>query len=305
VLALGLALDVFTYLLRAWRFLLLLPREARPSFARMLTVSSAHNMASYVLPAKTGEASYVLYLNMHCGVSSALGLASLLVARFLDAAVFCLWMSVACLLVLHGARHPALEWLGRAGGILGALTFAFLVLAMRGDLLVRLFETALRWVRVHRIQVGARIMARSDELARALRTAGRGGGLVGALLLSIPMWTSILSFYVLLGTAMGLPSGLDWAEGALGSSLATASNLLPFNGAAGFGTQELGWVVGFHELLGVDEDVALSTGLGVHLIQLLNILAMGFIAHLVMGIRPRLVIEPPIPPQARETVVDT
>lgn len=223
VLALGLALHVFTYFLRAWRFQLLLPRDVRPSFARMLTVSSAHNMASFVLPAKTGEASYVVYLKMHCGVPSTFGLASLLVSRFLDAAVFCLWMSLACLFVLQGARHPALEWLGRAGGILGALTFAFLVLAIRGDLLVRLFETTLRWVRVHKIQRGLKFMARTDELAQALRTAGRGGGLLVALLLSIPMWTSILSFYVLLGTAMGLPAELDWAEGALGSSLATVS----------------------------------------------------------------------------------
>ena len=72
---------------------------------------------------------------------------------------------------------------------------------------------------------------------------------------------------------------------ALCSSWAMLANLLPINGFAGAGTQELGWVVGFR-MLGVPEDLALSTGLGVHLVQLFNVVALGLLGHLAMALLP-------------------
>ena len=57
------------------------------------------------------------------------------------------------------------------------------------------------------------------------------------------------------------------------------------------GTQELGWITGFNQFLGVDYEVALSTGMGVHLIQLFNIVAMGLLAHVCMGAMPRLSLD--------------
>ena len=53
------------------------------------------------------------------------------------------------------------------------------------------------------------------------------------------------------------------------------------------GTQEGGWTAGFG-LLGVDTSVALETSLGVHAVQLFNVVSMGVVAHLIMGAMPRL-----------------
>jgi uncharacterized membrane protein YbhN (UPF0104 family) len=83
-----------------------------------------------------------------------------------------------------------------------------------------------------------------------------------------------------------MPADLGLAEYAFGSSLAVLTNLLPINSFAGFGTQEGGWVVGFG-LLGVQRDLALSTGLGVHLAQLASTLALGILGHLALGWLPR------------------
>ena len=100
------------------------------------------------------------------------------------------------------------------------------------------------------------------------------------------MWCSIFGFYAVLGREFGIPGSVSFLERVFGASLAMLFNLLPMNAAAGAGTQELGWVTGFH-VIGVEKGVALTSGIGVHLVQLFNIVAMGVCAHLVMGVLPR------------------
>jgi hypothetical protein len=281
----ALGLHVVTYSLRALRFRALLPRAVRPGFRRLLTVTAAHNMASYVLPLKTGEASLVVYLKLQGGTPASAALAALLVSRFLDGAALCSGMAAACLVLRDEGR--ALQWLGPASALLVALTLLFGLLSVRGDLLVRAIERALGWLRVHHWRLGQSLLERTNTLALALRAASGRKGLGAAALATVPMWCTVFGFFALLGRALGLPPELSFLERAFGASFAAIFNLLPVNAAAGVGTQELGWVTGFH-LIGVDEKVALTAGVGVHLVQLFNIVAMGLVAHLAMGVTPRL-----------------
>jgi hypothetical protein len=292
VYLLALGMHMTLYCLRAVRFNLLIPRERRPSFKRSLIVSGAHNMASYLLPAKTGEASFVVYLRMQCGVPSATGLASLLVSRMLDGAMLCCGLSIACLWLARTGKYGALTWLGSAGMVLIALCVLFTVLSVRGDLLVRLIAGILRWLKLHHLKLGERALLKANQIALALRSAGGNGRLYLAALVTVPLWLLVFAFYAVLAKAMGLPEHFTFAEATFGSSLAVMFNLLPVNGVAGVGTQEAGWVTGFSQFLGVDRSVALSTGIGCHLVQLFNVVAMGIAAHLAMGVMPRLRFDP-------------
>jgi hypothetical protein len=101
------------------------------------------------------------------------------------------------------------------------------------------------------------------------------------------MWFTVFGFYALLAHEFGIPADVTFLERAFGASLATLFNLLPVNAAAGAGTQELGWMTGFHVVLGIDEKLALTSGIGVHLVQLFNIVLLGLLAHLAMGLMPR------------------
>src|SRR6185436_19142593 len=155
----------------------------------------------------------------------------------------------------------------------------FLLLSLRGDLLVRGLESGLRRLRVQRLSPGQRLLERTNGLALALRAASGGWRLALAALLTAPMWFTIFGFYALLARAFGIPESVSFLARAFGASLATLFNLLPINAAAGAGTQELGWVTGFR-LLGVEKGLALTSGIGVHLVQLFNVVAMGLVAHL-------------------------
>lgn len=289
---LALGMHISLYCMRALRFNLLIPRENRPTFKRSLIVSGAHNMASYLLPAKTGEASFVVYLRMQCAVPSATGLASLLVSRLLDAAMLCCGLSIACLWLANTGSYPGLTWLGSAGVVLIALCGVFAVLSLRGDLIVRVLAAVARWFKVHHWSFGDRVLAKANQVALALRSAGGNGRLYLAALVTVPIWILVFAFFAVLAKAMGLPEHFTFAEATFGSALAVMFNLLPVNGVAGVGTQEAGWVTGFHQFLGVDHSIALSTGIGCHLVQLFNVVAMGIAAHLAMGVMPRLRFDP-------------
>lgn len=283
---LALLLHFVTYCLRAARFQALIPAAARPSFRHALSVSAAHNLASYVLPLKTGEASLILYLRLQCGTPAGIALAALLVSRFLDAASLCAGLAAACWVLRDEGAAP--RWMGSASGLLLLAAGAFLLLSLRGDLLVRGVELALRWLRVHRRRFGARFLEKLAGLASALRAASGGWRLSLSAVLTVPMWFTVFGFYALLAGAFGIPASVGFLERTLGASLAALFNLLPMNAMAGAGTQELGWVTGFHAVLGVEEGAALASGVAVHLVQLFNIVAMGVVAHLVMGVMPRL-----------------
>jgi uncharacterized protein (TIRG00374 family) len=282
---LALALHLATTALRAVRFQLLIPRSTRPSFRHALPVAAAHNLASYVLPLKTGEAALIVYLRLQCGTPAGIALASLLVSRFLDGAALCTGLAVACASLLGAGAAP--EWMESTILALALLASLFLLLSLRGDLLVRGLALALRSIGLQRARLGQALVERTQGLAHALRAAGGGWRLALAVLVTAPMWFTVFGFYALLAGEFGIPASIGFLERSLGASLSTLANLLPVNAAAGAGTQELGWVTGFHVLLGVDEKLALTSGIGVHLVQLFNIVLMGLAAHLAMGVLPR------------------
>lgn len=281
---LALALHTAIYLLRALRFRILLPAASRPSFGHVLAVSSAHNLAAYVLPAKTGEASFVVYLKALCGVRGAESLASLLLSRLLDLATLAGGVGAAALALalLEGGASRA--WALPVGGALLAAALALGLLCLRSELVPAGARALARILRLDRAGLGARLAAATEQVAAALREAGRGGRLFAGALVSLPLWLGVFLFYAVLARGLGID--VDLAHATFGSGLAIAANLLPVNGLAGFGTQEAGWVVGFG-LLGVPRDLALASGLGAHLVQLANVILFGLLAHLALGLLPR------------------
>lgn len=269
------------YVLRATRFRLLLPPEQRPPLAALLAVSSAHNLAAYVLPAKTGEGTLVLYLRKVCGVPASEGLASLVVSRLLDLATLALLLG-ASTLVLGADDVLRRSWSLPLGGVLGLAALTLFALAARSDWLVHGLNAVMRLLHLQQTRLGARVGEKTTRVAGALRAAGSEGRLAGAAFLSIPLWLGVFVFYLVLARGFGLDD-LGGVEATFASSWAVLANLLPVNGFAGAGTQELGWVAGF-EMMGVDQAIALSSGLGAHLVQLANVVLFGVIGHMVMAL---------------------
>lgn len=279
---LALGLHVLVYNLRAIRYRVLVPGEHRPRHLDVLAISAGHNLATSVLPARTGDASLVLYLRGQCGVPMEQGLAALLVSRLLDLAMLAAAMGTACLLLSAFGDLPG--WMLPLGGVLVAGGVGFVVLAAFADRLTDALEWFGRLFKLDRSNLGRKLLEKSAQAGEALRELGRGGRLAATAGLTCLVWLGLFSMYAVLAFGLGLPPELGYPEAVFGSGMAVVTNLLPLNAMAGFGTHEMGWAFGFSEILGVPRDLALATGVSMHLVQLANVVLLGVLGHLAMGV---------------------
>jgi uncharacterized protein (TIRG00374 family) len=282
VFAAALAIHFAIYVARAERFRVLLA-GLKPRRFDLLAVTSAHNLAVYVLPAKTGEATLPLYLKATSGVPASESLASLIVSRILDLAALFGFMAAVTLALSFGEHWTAPAWAGwLLAAALGAGSIVLVALAERGDLLVGPVTRLARMARLDRTGAGARLVGGAERLQQALRAAGDRRSRTAALAQSVVIWALIFVFYGVLALGFGLDGGTGFLHATFGSSVAVLMNLLPINSFAGFGTQETGWVLGFR-MVGVAPEVSLSSGIAVHLVQLFDTVLFGALGHIAMG----------------------
>lgn len=280
---LALALHASLYVLRALRFRVLIPPEHRPPFLPLLSVCAAHQMAAFVLPAKIGEAAFVVYSHRVCGAPAAAGIASLVVSRLLDLATLAAGFALACVALELTHAFPDVAWFMPLALGLALVALLLFVLSARSDLLLRMAAAVSRLLGIDRTKLGARLASRVEGTAAALRLAGGSGRLLAATLISIPSWIVIFLFCAVLARGLGLPAETTFAAATFASSLAILTSLLPVSAFASFGTFEPGWVLGFG-VLGIPKDLAAATGIGVHVVQLVNVVMLGLIGHVAMGI---------------------
>ncbi len=289
------------YLLRALRFSTLMPSDVRPSFGRILAASSAHNLAAYVLPLKSGEATFILYSTGVGGVPPRASMASLLVSRLLDLVALCGGMVlVTWLFPLLVAGTPS-ETLGQSPAtavemisrmwIVGAVflvvgLFAAWVCLRRAGF-ASMAAGLLRRLHIESTTFGTKVVLFIGRFSEALDEAGARGGMLRAAGISVTLWCGVIAFYSVLLPAFGWPEDqMIVVPAALAAGFATLANLLPVNGFAGFGTQEAGWVLGM-SLCGIDPELALAIGVSAHLVQLGNVVLFGVLGHLGMALLPR------------------
>lgn len=272
--ALGMALLGYLTLslLRSARFLLLLPQRNAP-FGVLWNITCMHTLANYVLPARTGELTYIALLRAR-GVSIPDGLASLALARLLDLAALAVLVLVAVAIASGWYMYfGLLRWFALA---LGVILLAVLFWADRlAGLVVRALAWAVerlgvaRWNLVHRGLDGA------GRTVVALGTFARSRGLYAATLaLSLLQWAVNFAVYYALLNGLGLR--IDPSGTIVASSIASLVAVLPVQGLIGFGTYEAGWTVGLVPL-GVMRSTAIAIGFSIHILMLLlSVLLVGF-----------------------------
>ena len=285
-LAAAFAIYAVQYGLRALRFWLLIPPSARPPYVCMLSVTSAYGMAALTLPAKLGEAMYIVYTSKAANLGPAEAIASLVVARLLDFATLFLGFGVACTALELAGVHPEIGWFGPLGGALLVLSIAVFALSARGDVLVRWLTRLTPALGLGRSMGASAILVLVGSLGSALRVAADDGRFWKAAIVSLPMWACVFLFCAVLGRGFGLPHTITIVEASFGASLAILTSLVPVSAFANFGTLETGWVLGFG-VLGVSRDLAFATGTGLHVVQVVFAVALGLLGHVGMAMVSR------------------
>jgi glycosyltransferase 2 family protein len=266
------------YVLRTLRFAALIP-DRRVPFAHLWSIQAANQMAALLLPMRTGEVTYPIYLR-NAGVSLEVGVAGLVVSRALDLlAVLMLAVFSALYLKTPIERMPPGMALPMVLGVTLAAA-ALIAIAMGGASFIRFLAVV-----AARFGASLRILGRVEQVARGFETVGRYRSVAEAFTLTLLIWIGVDVFYYLLMADLGFGS-LKPVGVAFGASAAILTNLLPVNTFAGLGTQEWGWTAGF-ELLGLDRTSAATSGLAVHAVQLVNVAVLGLVGQLRLNPPPR------------------
>jgi len=263
--------------LRALRFKNLI--YSRPvKWIELVPISALHNIFTYLMPAKTGDFSYIFIAKNRLDVSLTEGTATLLAARFYDFLV--VGMILTILLPFSKAEMP--NWIFQS-----AIIFCLLVLIGTIAILVflKFSRSPLESVsnvtgnqkhpqgtRAFRLQKIRNAWYKFIAGLREIQNHGAHGRVV---LLTTGIWLCIYFNFYFAAQSMGLP--IAFYHIAIISIVMIPLTLLPLQGFANIGTHEIGWtsvLVAFN----YPYDTALAIAAGSHFILLLSVLVSGGIA---------------------------
>lgn len=272
----GFVLYIWMYFLRAWRFHILLNNEV--TTRDLFSIECVHNMLNNLLPARTGELSYVYLLKTEHTKTTGDALGTLIIARIFDFIIITIFFLLLFLFI--GDLAPGFMTVVVIG-IVFLLSMVVLLIGLLswGDSILLRVKKLSGYIDFKRIRLGTYIVKKSEETLACFRTykAGKIHRHLSVILLSAGIWASTYLLFYLIALSMNI--GLGSVQILFASSFVVFSSVLPIQGIGGFGTVEGGWALGFIAV-GAAKDVAINTGFGYHLIILVYTIFLGTLGYL-------------------------
>jgi uncharacterized protein (TIRG00374 family) len=273
---------------RSLRFWVLLERRVR--LPLLVGIVLARNLFIDLLPARLGELAFVYLVRRHGGRSAAEGLASVVSAAVLDAAVLAPTLLLAIAIAGGGASLSMAQvavFATAAVGvtIVGALLAAPVIVGVE-----RRWAAVSKSTRLGRLH--ARFGGELRQLAASLQAVQRRGVLLPALLLTLLVRACKFGSYYALVVAILAPMGFrssvqGVASVFLGVQSAELAAMLPVHGVAGFGSYEAAWAFSF-ERLGFPRDQAILSAVLGHAISQVVEYVLGGAALIVLSLVARM-----------------
>ena len=272
-LLVGLILYACSYYLRSLRFWILLKGEV--SLSDLLKIVCVHNMMNNLLPARTGELSYIYLLKKIHKRNIGEGIATLVVARVFDFLLIVgIFLSASILLQFYIIKNGMFYVIFAV--IILLICVSLLICLMKADKIktTELFEKMLDDDNLNETTLNNRILSKIKEIINSFALIGDAGLLIyfKIFITTLSLWGSLYLFYFCLAIGMNLE--IHFIPAVFASSFAVFSTILPIQGIGGFGTVEGGWAIGFI-LIGLPETVAVASGFGFHIIVLVYTIIFG------------------------------
>ena len=280
-------------LLRTWRYQLLLkPRPAK--FGDFLLVTLIRNLFVDLLPARVGSLSYVYLTNRSLNYPFQAAASSFLLAFLFDFLTLTPFLLVAIAWV--GGRASALNSFYLV--VISILFFALILiiftqlekilrcLAAGGSRLKQKKRlTRWKWLQRFLNLATAKSQETAEELVRVKKS--QSSWLIFFLSLLIRS-CKYISLYFLLSALLHHElfnsTMLDFWTTILAITGAELTSVLPIKGLAGFGTWEAAWALSL-SLMGYEAQLAIISGLGLHLLTNLYEYSLGIGAIIILTLR--------------------
>ncbi len=272
----GFFLYTCTYILRTLRIHLLLDGSVRRR--DLLPITCIHVMMNNILPARTGELSYVYLLKKLHARTTGEGVATLVVARIFDLIVIILILFGAGLYIRDiPAAISDLLWVVYL--LLFCLVIFMVGLVSTGRYSMRLVKRAFGFLRWDTTTPGTYILTKGDEAVESFERIGAQRDAVSIGMLSLVLWLSNFGALYLIVAGMGI--SLSVPNIIFGAAFVLLLLVLPVHGIAGFGTTETIWTL-VYTPLGMTLEDAIISGFGYHIVLLAYTLTLGLFGSLLL-----------------------
>ncbi len=279
-LAGGFLLYLCTYILRSLRFSLLLNRAVR--IRDLLPITAVHVMMNNLLPARTGELSYIYLLKKMHRRSTGEGVATLVVARVFDFIMIILLLFGAGLCI--GEIPQAISDLLWLVYILLFCLLAFLIaLVSSGWFCMRLVQRVLTYFRWDTTRSGDYLLRKGMETVESFDRIDIRLNAIPILFLSCLLWLCNFGALYLIVAGMGI--SLPFQTILFGGTFLLLASVLPIHGVAGFGTTEAIWTL-IYVPLGMSVNEAIISGFGYHIVLLIYTIIIGGSGSLLLRSHP-------------------
>lgn len=307
LLTLGVALQVVTYLSRAWRWVLLLAPVGHARLATALRTTVIGFAANALLPARAGEVLRPYLLARREGISATSAFATVIVERFLDLATVALLFGTFALtasqatLTADRRLYAAVE----TGGLVAALVAiaVLLLFALLAGHPERLGAVTGRVTRALPARIGTALTHAVRTFASGLAVMRRPALLARAFLVSLPLWLSIALTIWLVARAFHIT--IPFTGSFLIVALLTVGVAVPTPGAVG--GFHYAFRVGATVFYGVPNDKAVGAAIVLHAVSFLPVAVVGLVVMAQDGLslgRLRQLAREPAPDEQADPPAD-
>ena len=265
----GFVLYVCSNFFRALRFHILLNKEV--GLRDLFNIVCVHNMVNNILPARTGELSYIYLLKKLHGRKTGEGIATLFVARMFDFITISLLFFISALMI-RDLPEMILKAVWVIAFFMVSIVIVLITLLCFGNSFINLVRNFFRRFNLEKKYFVDYLLRKGEEMVEHFEEIKTTGKIIELVIISVGIWLFLYSLNYTLIRAMDI--NLYFFAVLLGSTFAIFTTVLPIQGIGGFGTFESGWAVGFITM-GLAKEVAISSGFGYHLIILIYFLILG------------------------------
>jgi len=224
----------------------------------------------YLMPAKSGDISYVYLTKKRLNLPVPEGAATLLAVRIFDLGTVILLLAT----ILPFSMGSVPIWIYQS-----ALAFIFFGAFAIIIIMAYVSREPSSHIKIQRqSKISIRIFETWDGFIEGLQTIKNSGSSRNIFLITLAIWVCIYTNNFLIAKSLGVD--ISYMEISIISMIMIPLTLLPFQGFANTATHELGWV-SVMMAFGHSQNEALIVAVGSHFLLLISILLVTGISYFI------------------------
>ena len=258
-----------SYFFRAWRFHILLNREV--GIKDLFDIECVHNAINNLLPARTGELSYVYLLKRINNKTTGEGVATLVVARIFDLIALIILFFIATFLII-AIPKIILDALWIIAIFAFFLLMILVLILTRGKKFVIGVQNVVRRLHCENNRGVNYLIRKGFETVESLDKIQMKKSFAALIASSLLIWG--FNYFIVYLLMIGMNFQISILLVILGGTFILLTTVLPLQGIAGFGTTETIWTLVFVPL-GLSLDQAIISGFCYHIVIIIYFTILG------------------------------